>query len=127
MDDLEKGEGEKKCRICHLGLQESGIAMELGCSCRDDLAAVHKQCAEAWFKIKGNMTCEICGSTARNIVCPEATDVTQRVEEANVPPAAAQPPDPRAIWLGHRLLNFLLACLVFAFIISWIFRFNLSP
>lgn len=49
---------EKDCRICHLSLdatnQESGLPIELGCSCKDDLAAAHKQCAEAWFKIKGN-------------------------------------------------------------------------
>ncbi|KAJ0678373.1 putative Zinc finger, RING-CH-type, Zinc finger, RING/FYVE/PHD-type [Helianthus annuus] len=52
---------EKDCRICHLSLdansEESGnygIPIELGCSCKDDLAAAHKHCAEAWFKIKGN-------------------------------------------------------------------------
>lgn len=49
---------ERDCRICHLGLesdsQESGVPIELGCSCKDDLAAAHKNCAEAWFKIKGN-------------------------------------------------------------------------
>ena len=65
--DLEDGGGvdsesklgkiEKDCRICHLslnGVQESGIAIELGCSCKEDLAAAHQQCAETWFKIKGN-------------------------------------------------------------------------
>lgn len=50
---------ERDCRICHLSLDasnhESGIPIELGCSCKDDLAAAHKQCAEAWFKIKGDM------------------------------------------------------------------------
>ena len=54
--NLEKN--ERDCRICHLGLEsnapESGIAIVLGCSCKDDLAAAHKQCAETWFKIKGN-------------------------------------------------------------------------
>ena len=49
---------EKDCRICHLGLEsnslESGVPIELGCSCKNDLAAAHKQCAEAWFKIRGN-------------------------------------------------------------------------
>lgn len=49
---------EKDCRICHMGLEteshESGPPIELGCSCKDDLAAAHKHCAEAWFKIKGN-------------------------------------------------------------------------
>lgn len=49
---------EKDCRICHLGLESSrhecGDPMVLGCSCKDDLGYVHKQCAETWFKIKGN-------------------------------------------------------------------------
>ena len=49
---------ERDCRICHLGLEsdnhEAGVPIELGCSCKDDLAAAHKHCAEAWFKIKGN-------------------------------------------------------------------------
>lgn len=62
--DLESGEKavqeviERDCRICHLGLvsssPSSGIAIQLGCSCKDDLAAAHKHCAETWFKIKGN-------------------------------------------------------------------------
>jgi len=49
---------ERDCRICHLSLDagslEGGLPIELGCSCKNDLAAAHKQCAEAWFKIKGN-------------------------------------------------------------------------
>lgn len=64
--DLESGEkkrvhlqrDERDCRICHLSLvsrsPSSGVAIELGCSCKDDLAAAHKHCAETWFKIKGN-------------------------------------------------------------------------
>lgn len=51
-------EYEKDCRICHMSLDasnlESGVPIELGCSCKDDLAAAHKHCAETWFKIKGN-------------------------------------------------------------------------
>ncbi|KAK0586088.1 hypothetical protein LWI29_000727 [Acer saccharum] len=34
--------------------QESGLRIEFGCFCKADLAAAHKHCAEAWFKIKGN-------------------------------------------------------------------------
>lgn len=49
---------ERDCRICHMSLdssnQESGVSIELGCSCKHDLAAAHKHCAETWFKIKGN-------------------------------------------------------------------------
>lgn len=55
---IQKGEVERDCRICHLGLEsnsyESGPSIQLGCSCKDDLAAAHKLCAEAWFKIRGN-------------------------------------------------------------------------
>lgn len=65
--DLESGVHETKlhlskcerdCRICHMTLdssyQESGVPIELGCCCKDDLAVAHKHCAETWFKIKGN-------------------------------------------------------------------------
>jgi hypothetical protein len=41
--------------------------------------------------------------------------------------AAAAPVNPtetRNFWQGHRFLNFLLACMVFAFVISWLFHFN---
>lgn len=51
-------QSERDCRICHMSLDaanlESGVPIELGCSCKADLAAAHKHCAETWFKIKGN-------------------------------------------------------------------------
>lgn len=120
---------EKDCRICHLGLEsnapESGIAMVLGCSCKDDLAAAHKQCAETWFKIRGNKTCEICGSTAKNVVGAGETELVEHSNEASSNVAApAQPTETRSFWQGHRFLNFLLACMIFAFVISWLFHFN---
>ncbi|KAK8542240.1 hypothetical protein V6N13_137185 [Hibiscus sabdariffa] len=59
---------ERDCRICHLSLdpsnQECDLPIELGCSCKDDLAAAHKQCAEAWFKIKGNSLADEAGTFA---------------------------------------------------------------
>ncbi|XP_022764499.1 uncharacterized protein LOC111309755 [Durio zibethinus] len=125
---------EKDCRICHLSLdpsnQEYGVPIELGCSCKDDLAAAHKQCAEAWFKIKGNRTCEICGSTAQNVAAANETDMMEQWNEANDSTPAATVPvtihaaETRNFWQGHRFLNFLLACMVFAFVISWLFHFN---
>ncbi|XVE52578.1 hypothetical protein DITRI_Ditri02bG0132800 [Diplodiscus trichospermus] len=123
---------ERDCRICHLSLeptnQESGVPMELGCSCKNDLAAAHKQCAEAWFKIKGNRTCEICGSTARNVAAAKETDMTEQWNEANDSTAAApvtiHAAESQNFWQGHRFVNFLLGCMVFAFIISWLFHFN---
>lgn len=119
-------QSEKECRICHLTLetnQEAGASMVLGCSCKDDLAAAHKQCAEAWFKIRGNRICEICGSTARNVIGIENTDFMEQWNEGST--ATPAPTEPRNFWRGHRFLNFLLACMVFAFVISWLFHFNI--
>ncbi|URE43475.1 Protease inhibitor/seed storage/LTP family [Musa troglodytarum] len=138
-NDLENGVSEVKinvdrveqdCRICHLSLEkaapESGVPIELGCSCKDDLAAAHKQCAETWFKIKGNKICEICGSTARNVADLVESEPTEQWGEANssTAPPAAPPSETRSFWQGHRFLKFLLACLVLAFVISWLFHFN---
>ncbi|XP_057789127.1 uncharacterized protein LOC131005992 [Salvia miltiorrhiza] len=144
MVDLESGADESKlhlarnvkdCRICHLSMdatnQESGIPIELGCSCKDDLAASHKQCAEAWFKIKGNKICEICGSIAQNVVGIDEAELMEQWNETNEADAASASATTRApllesrnFWQGHRFLNFLLACMVFAFVISWLFHFN---
>ncbi|CAI9779249.1 unnamed protein product [Fraxinus pennsylvanica] len=77
----------RDCRICHLSLvsasPETGVAIELGCSCKDDLAAVHRHCAETWFKIKGNKTCEICNSIARNVVGPNEIEAAQQTNGYN--------------------------------------------
>ncbi|KAL1545576.1 hypothetical protein AAHA92_22283 [Salvia divinorum] len=125
---------ERDCRICHLSLvsssPSSGIAIELGCSCKDDLAAAHRHCAATWFKIKGNKTCEICNSVARNVVCHNDMEAVEQVSESNADAAASSGPAPstletRTCLNGHRFLNFLLACMVFAFVISWLFHFNI--
>ncbi|XP_039016336.1 uncharacterized protein LOC120146923 [Hibiscus syriacus] len=127
---LHLAKAEKDCRICHLGLEsnshESGVAIELGCSCKDDLAAAHKHCAEAWFKIRGNKTCEICHSIARNVVGVNEIELTEQPNETNSATArAATYSDSQSFWHGHRFLNFLLACMVFAFVISWLFHFHM--
>lgn len=142
--DMENGIGETKlhvgkierdCRICHLSLvssgPESGFAIELGCSCKNDLAVAHRHCAEAWFKIKGNKTCEICNSLARNVIGPNDVESAQQANESSaVATSAASAPvsaasETRTCLNGHRFLNFLLACMVFAFVISWLFHFNI--
>ncbi|KAK3135409.1 hypothetical protein QOZ80_5BG0418570 [Eleusine coracana subsp. coracana] len=120
---------ETNCRICHLGLEsaaaESGAGITLGCSCKGDLSYAHKQCADTWFKIRGNKICEICSATACNVVVlgdPELSD--QWSETNNTATVQAPQAETRRFWQGHRFLNFLLACMVFAFVISWLFHFN---
>nr|GMD73332.1 uncharacterized protein LOC109163760 [Ipomoea batatas] len=99
--DLESGElelkvhkDERDCRICHLSL--------------GDLGTAHKHCAETWFKIKGNTTCEICGATAVNIAGEQAT--TEDIDTSGV--ASAAPvvvSENQNFWRGRRVMNFLLA------------------
>ncbi|KAM7491961.1 hypothetical protein LguiA_034882 [Lonicera macranthoides] len=132
-EKVHLAKSERDCRICHMRLevenQESaGVSIQLGCSCKDDLGAAHRNCAEAWFKIKGNKTCEICGSTARNVA---GADEDESTEEWHVENDAATATarlrisnSTRNFWQGHRFLNFMLACMVFAFVMSWLFHFH---
>ncbi|KAK9014868.1 hypothetical protein V6N11_006006 [Hibiscus sabdariffa] len=73
-------DGERVCRICHLTSEQSYECtdsmsttaastelIQLGCGCKDELGIAHGHCAEAWFKLKGNRMCEICGQSAKNI------------------------------------------------------------
>ncbi|KAK9069119.1 hypothetical protein SSX86_013235 [Deinandra increscens subsp. villosa] len=145
------GKDEKQCRICHLNFEigsgdqaeeedgggggggcGGGGAIELGCNCKGDLGAAHKQCAETWFKIKGNLTCEICGATAQNVggdqtnATSHTSTETEAVDRSSAGPTVV-PTEPRTFWRGRRIMNILLGCMVFAFIISWLFHFNILP
>ncbi|KAL4587674.1 hypothetical protein LXL04_000546 [Taraxacum kok-saghyz] len=139
------GKNEKQCRICHLDFEASdgdqaeaedggggdgGGAIELGCNCKGDLGAAHKQCAETWFKIKGNMSCEICGAIAQNVGGdqPNNASVETEAAERSATVPMVGPTEPRVtFWQGRRIMNILLGCMVFAFIISWLFHFNVLP
>ncbi|KAJ6682683.1 RING/FYVE/PHD ZINC FINGER SUPERFAMILY PROTEIN [Salix koriyanagi] len=54
--DLELGS-------CH----QQDLLIELGCSCKNDLALVHYACALKWFVNHGSTICEVCGHVAINI------------------------------------------------------------
>jgi hypothetical protein len=41
--------------------------MDLGCSCKNELALAHYACALKWFISHGSTICEICGHVATNI------------------------------------------------------------
>ncbi|KAL0736270.1 hypothetical protein Bca4012_012480 [Brassica carinata] len=47
--------------------QHRDTLLELGCSCKNDLALVHYACALKWFVNHGSTVCEICGNVAVNI------------------------------------------------------------
>ncbi|KAI9115946.1 hypothetical protein K1719_012876 [Acacia pycnantha] len=78
---------DRECRICHMGLESDknvyGVPIELGCSCKHDLATAHKLCAETWFKIQGNRTCEICHSVARNVFASNE-EANENLRDCNI-------------------------------------------
>ncbi|XP_004288483.1 PREDICTED: uncharacterized protein LOC101312194 [Fragaria vesca subsp. vesca] len=47
--------------------QHQDTLLELGCSCKNDLALVHYSCALKWFINHGSTVCEICGRVSKNI------------------------------------------------------------
>ncbi|KAA8524955.1 hypothetical protein F0562_011407 [Nyssa sinensis] len=53
---------EKVCRICHLSseMSESLELIQLGCCCKGELGVSHRQCAETWFKHRGNSIARKC-------------------------------------------------------------------
>ncbi|CAA3027480.1 uncharacterized protein LOC111408247 [Olea europaea subsp. europaea] len=138
-NNLEEKRAIRNCRICQLSSEETancdsgrgdeefnGILIELGCNCKGDLGAAHKNCAETWFKIKGDTICEICGATAQNIVSEQAINmnIATNAASSEMPVFVIET---ESFWHGHRLLNVLLACMVLAFFISWLFHFKVLP
>ncbi|XP_064966286.1 uncharacterized protein LOC135613156 [Musa acuminata AAA Group] len=129
----------RECRICYLALEnsasESGPPIVLGCSCKHDLAVAHERCAQTWFEAKGNRICEICGSTAKNVVPSGDAASTEQMNEGDDPAMApAQPSSSssssssssdRSLWRRQCFLNFLLTFLVFLCAFSWLYHYNL--
>ncbi|KAF7004930.1 hypothetical protein CFC21_020094 [Triticum aestivum] len=48
-------------------LQRQDDIVNLGCSCKNELALAHYACALKWFISHGSTVCEICGNVATNV------------------------------------------------------------
>ncbi|KAM7500565.1 hypothetical protein LguiA_024979 [Lonicera macranthoides] len=122
--------GEKVCRICHLSPDQSNETtkekdlIQLGCGCKGELGIVHSHCAEAWFKLRGNRLCEICGEIAKNI---SGVGDNRFMEDWNNRRSSSVHASERrgGCWRGQPFCNFLLACLVIAFVLPWFFRVSM--
>ncbi|KAH7682086.1 Zinc finger RING/FYVE/PHD-type protein [Dioscorea alata] len=129
-------EDEKVCRICHLspdrssescgGAPEGSELIQLGCGCRGELGIAHRHCAEAWFRVKGNRCCEICGSNAKNVNGEEDITFMEEWHERRIVGnnRRRNSSERSSCWRGQPFCNFLMACLVIAFILPWFFRVN---
>ncbi|WVZ25845.1 hypothetical protein V8G54_004389 [Vigna mungo] len=67
-----------------LGLSHQDKLVELGCSCKNDLALVHYACALKWFVNHGSTICEICGHIANNIRVSDFNKVVGALKEYEV-------------------------------------------
>ncbi|KMT04431.1 hypothetical protein BVRB_8g181060 [Beta vulgaris subsp. vulgaris] len=136
-DDDKCGEdGERVCRICHLNSEQpwklaffasKTDLILLGCGCKGELSVSHLYCAEAWFKLKGNRICEICGETANNVRGVGNESFMEEWKDSRMTANATDASDRSAegCWHGQPLCNFLMACLVIAFVLPWFFRVNM--
>ncbi|KAH7434830.1 hypothetical protein KP509_06G036800 [Ceratopteris richardii] len=117
LDDQGIWKGEY-CRVCQLTVEAAEL-IQLGCACKDDLALAHRHCAETWFKIKGNWVCEICGSTAQNVVWNEGfnTGGSSGAQVNNYSPSHAE-----RFWQNQPFCNTVLFCVLLILIASWLFR-----
>ncbi|XP_010547684.1 PREDICTED: uncharacterized protein LOC104819352 [Tarenaya hassleriana] len=55
--------------------------IQLGCSCKNDLALVHYACALKWFINHGSTVCEICGLVAENIKTADLTKIVAALKD----------------------------------------------
>ncbi|XP_073022934.1 uncharacterized protein [Primulina eburnea] len=139
--DLEFGESESyvqnngedigfRCRICHSNSEgnyddgqededSKGVRVELGCSCKGDLAVAHKQCAETWFEVKGDPICEICGFIAVNFIGELENEVVNIDVLSQASEAGSETHDFKH---GHLVMTFMIAFMVLTFAISFIFH-----
>ncbi|CAB4306653.1 unnamed protein product [Prunus armeniaca] len=121
----DKWDGERVCRICHLSSEQSPDRkietansstptelIHLGCECRDELGVAHGHCAEAWFKLKGNRTCEICGETANNVTGHGDSRFMEEWNEETLSGIENNSSERNGgCWRGQPFCNFLMACL----------------
>lgn len=126
----EYGAGEKICRICHLSSDQlsdpNSSLIQIGCRCKGELGSAHTFCAEAWFKLKGNRYCEICGETAKNVVGVGDNHFMIEWNGRRFPGSTSNVSERnRGCWRGQPFCNFLMACLVIAFVLPWFFRINM--
>ncbi|OIW17959.1 hypothetical protein TanjilG_17795 [Lupinus angustifolius] len=138
----ETSEGEMICRICHLASEQlleatdtgttnsatSTDLIQLGCACKDELGIAHSHCAEAWFKLRGNRLCEICGETAKNVSDVTENGFMEELNESRFVDSSTGTSSGGMFggWLrGQPFCNFLMACLVIAFVMPWFFRVNI--
>ncbi|KAL4366372.1 hypothetical protein GQ457_05G034560 [Hibiscus cannabinus] len=117
----ESYDGERVCRICHLTSEQSYECtaaaatdlIHLGCRCKDELGIAHSRCAEAWFKLKGNRMCEICGQSAKNVTGVRDNRFIEDWHDRGSTSLGFSSSDQGAgCWRGQPFCNFLMACLL---------------
>lgn len=69
--------------------------------------------------------CEICGQTAKSITGVGDIRFMEEWNERFVRSGSISDERRRGCWRGQPFCNFLMACLVVAFVLPWFFRVNM--
>ncbi|KAJ1689558.1 hypothetical protein LUZ63_013713 [Rhynchospora breviuscula] len=134
LSSVSNSGSEKACRICHISSALAGTGSEviqLGCGCKNGLDVAHQHCAEAWFKIKGDRRCEICGLHAKNITGMlenrQFMDIWHGRAVAVQHNTNSSLSEERCLfWKENQLLcNIIIASVLVAFIVPWFLRVNM--
>ncbi|XP_022870737.1 uncharacterized protein LOC111389976 [Olea europaea var. sylvestris] len=123
----ENLKAEKVCRIYHFGNEKTSSGnsevISLGCDCKGELGFSHRHCAETSFGQRDNRLCEICGKTVNITSNLEDTSIfMMERNEMRLISTTLDTSRESCSPCKKSLCNFLMACLVLAFVLPWFFR-----
>ncbi|CAN6849811.1 unnamed protein product [Brassica oleracea] len=116
----------RDCRICHLPFQKMVLMNKKKTKKKQETVKMKKKKSN-WVSFANwvvqdqrNMTCEICGATAINVAGEQSNQESNASAHSQTTAGQTQT-DIRGTWHGRCVMNFLLAVMIFAFIVTCFF------
>ncbi|CAF1864772.1 unnamed protein product [Brassica oleracea] len=114
----------RDCRICHLPFEKMVLMNKKKKKKKQEKVKVKmkKKKKSNWvaFKIGLLLTCEICGAMAKNVAGEQSNQESNASAHSQTTAGQTQT-EIRGTWHGRCVMNFLLAAMIFAFIVTCFF------